>query len=517
MTEFSVILLARSTEAKLLRRNLPSWCTLKPSEIIIGLDKPAAKECIDVANEIASQYSTNVKVIEIDRNPEYKMHQAWARRKCFREAKHDIIFTGDADLSVFPSCLRALDLIGKNNIGLVSLMKVRSQKSFGGIVRNLINGAIKKYQERRGHLDQRGYFTGLYCIYRPYWLDSEDEDSIKKMPHPYDSPLLIDSQGGYLGEDTHLHNHMKKKHQCVYLSDIGAMDLRPGLEQRTQIQTKMGMMLAYEGKHPITVFGMSVIDLRFHIMGSYVRQLKKIHKQNITTQQIYRIIISGLISIGLRLASKKEINLKSALSLYRHEFPVSTRLTKFKGRLFVDIGANKGYYTILLRNNFERIICFEPATSFTSLIQNIEEFGIASKVRAEKLAISEHDGEICFYLARKENANDISVTKEQLISNYNILDKIEHQLVKTEKVKGISLASYLKDEQSIDLIKVDVVGSEWQVLEGAIPIIDRVRSWLVELYVPNRSTEMQEWFGRYGYQTELLTRGPRSCHILAFR
>lgn len=94
MTDFSVVLPMRGTELPLLKRNLPSWCMLKPSEILIGLDKPAQKKCIDVAKEIASRYNVNLRIIEIEPNSEYKMHQAWARRKCFREAKNDIILTG---------------------------------------------------------------------------------------------------------------------------------------------------------------------------------------------------------------------------------------------------------------------------------------------------------------------------------------------------------------------------------------------------------------------------------------
>jgi len=522
MTDFSVVLPMRSTEIGLLKRNLPSWCILKPSEIILGLDKPVSQECIEVANDIASSYNVNIRIIEIEQNPEYKMHQAWARRKCFREAKNDIIFTGDTDLYVYPACLKALDIVGQGNTGLVSLMKKRNVRSIGGITKNFIDGRIKAYQQKRGVVKegQQAYFTGLYCIYRPYWLDSEDESSIKNMPHPYDAPLLMDSWGGYRGEDTHLHDEMKKKYRCVYLPDIGAEDMRPGLEERKQIQTKIGMKFAYIGINPINVFKHCVFNLRFHVFGGYVKQLNELVGYN-TTALVYRIVVYWILSVGLRSLLKQGIReIKSILKLYlrlrRHEFPVSIALMKITGKLFIDIGANKGYYSLLLRNNFERIICFEPAAMFDDLIKNIGMFNAGSRIHAEKIAISNRDGDGILYLAKCMQYN-MAVAEQQLVADPSIVSGSKGDLISTEKVKKTSLATYFRDEQLIDLIKVDVGGSEWEVLDGAIPIIDRTRTWLVELYSPNRVEEMREWFARYGYTTKILTYSSRTCHILASR
>lgn len=522
MTDFSVVLPMRGTEVKLLKRNLLSWCLLKPSEIILGLDNPAPKKCVDVANEVASRYNIHLRIIEIEQNPEYKMHQAWARRKCFREAKNDIIFTGDTDLYVYPACLKALEIIGKDNVGLVSLMKKRNVRSIGGITKNLINARVKAYQRKRGLIkeNEQAYFTGLYCIYRPYWLDSEDESSIKNMLHPYDAPLLMNSWGGYRGEDTHLHDHMKKKYRCIYLPDIGAEDQRPGLEERKQIQTKIGMKFAYEGINPINVFKHCVFNLRFHVFSGYIKQLNELVGNNVTSL-VYRIIVYWILSIGFRSLLKQGITeRKSILELYmklrRHEFPVSIALMEIRGKLFIDIGANKGYYSLLLRNNFERIICFEPAASFDDLIKNIGMFNAESKIRAEKIAISNLDGEDILYLAKCVNYN-MAVAEQQFVASPSIVSHTDGELTGTEKVTKISLATYFRDEQLIDLIKVDVGGSEWEVIDGAIPIIDRIRTWLVELYSPNRVEEMQERFTRYGYTTKVLTYNSRTCHILASR
>jgi FkbM family methyltransferase len=552
MTDFSVVLPMRDTELRLLKRNLPSWCLLKPSEILLGLDQPASQKCVSLAKEIASRYDVNLRIIEIERNPEYKMYQAWARRKCFREAEHDIILTGDIDLYVYPACIKAVELVGKGNVGLVSLSKLRNQRSFSGILRNFIHNRVRESRRRKGLLkENRSYFTGLYCIYRPYWLDSEDEVSIKNMLHPYDAPLLVDSWGGYRGEDTHLRDHMIKKYQCVYLADIGAEDLRPGLEERKQIQSKIGMMFAHEGRSPVSVLNHALFNLRFHVYKSYMKQLRKTYGDSIIFKITKILAIYGNFLIldsllrylpprlffryiigkkAARLANwmpneQSIVNkymeylwLKTLLRTYKHELHVSITLKRIRGSLFVDVGANRGYYSLLLRNNFERVIAFEPAAAiYQDLAENIKLFvGRETRISAEKVAVSNIDSECELYLVKNQQSNKF-VTDEQLIAHPSIINHSEGNVLQREKVTKISLSTYLKEEQVIDLIKVDVGGSEWEVLDGAVPIIDRIKTWLVELYSPTRYEEMQEWFARYGYKTRLLSYSAMTCHVLATR
>jgi FkbM family methyltransferase len=251
------------------------------------------------------------------------------------------------------------------------------------------------------------------------------------------------------------------------------------------------------------------------VFRSYVKQLKEIHGDSISSQ-VYQTVIVGIFSVAVRIALKKELTLNSILALHMQEFPISILLMKEKGRLFIDIGANRGYYALLLRNNFDRIVCFEPAASFDDLITNIAAFRAESKIRAEKIAISNSDGNAVLHLALYSQFN-ASVAAEQLVANSEVARYGEGQLLGTETVKKTTLAKYFKNEQFIDLIKVDVGGSEWEVLEGAIPIIDRIGAWVVELYSADRLEEMREWFAHYRYRTRLLSHGAKTCHIIASR
>jgi len=50
------------------------------------------------------------------------------------------------------------------------------------------------------------------------------------------------------------------------------------------------------------------------------------------------------------------------------------------------------------------------------------------------------------------------------------------------------------------LVKVDVEGAEWLVLEGAKGMMNRIRSWLIELHDPIRKREIERRMAQHGYQ-----------------
>lgn len=539
--KFSVVLPVRNTELDLLKRNLSSWCKLDPDEMIICLDKPADKSCVDVATRMASEHNVNLRILEIEKNSDYVMHQAWVRRKGFLEAENDIILTGDIDLYVYPTCLKAIELVGENNVGLVSLSKLRNTHNFSGWLRNKLFNLAVWYAKKVGYtMAGQAYFTGLYCIYRPYWLDSEDEKSIKSMPHPYYAPITMDSWGGYRGEDTHLRDFMIKKHKCLYLPDIGAEDLRPGLEERKEIQTRMGLQFAYEGRSPGRVLMHSIIHLRPYVFLAYVKQLNEIYGAKVNGQilrsiiyQLYLILSRILRSYQITgskveeessitrtgkfsLIPGEEESLEDLLQTYKHEFPVSITMKRIRGDLFVDIGANKGYYSLLLRNNFRRIIAFEPAkSSYEELINNITRFQATDKIAPIKKAVSDRDGQRILYLTRYGKYHGF--VAEQLVADSGIAEKGGGEVVESQEVDTVSLGSYFANEKLIDLVKVDVEGAEWDVLKGAEPIISKIKRWIIELHDLGRRKELETWFKERGYDTKLLQYTLTTCHIFAWR
>lgn len=192
----------------------------------------------------------------------------------------------------------------------------------------------------------------------------------------------------------------------------------------------------------------------------------------------------------MKKVSLSKLKKKLAVLFAIHEKPVSSFLKSVRGNVFVDVGANYGYYSMLLRGNFEKIYAFEPIPSiFKELERNLEKFDDAECIRK---AVSNVDGQ----------SVKLSYHGSQGFA------------------ETVTLASFFLG-MKIDLVKVDVEGGEWEVLEGAESILDRIKSWVVELHDPSRKGELEKWFVSRGYSVRWLDfgfRGSRTAnHIYAWR
>ncbi len=530
-SEFSIVLPVANRDKHLLPKTLPSWLALGSDDVILCLDKPAPIEIKKTIMRIVDKHqaSERVTLLELERDPEWEFHQAYVRRRGFLQAKHDKILTGDTDLRVYPACLKAVELVGRDDVGLVSLQKLRT--GFTSYLRTFLLTIRRAYLKASGSPKaSKYYFTGLYCIWRPFWIDSEKEEDAKKLKHPFFAPLITGPWGGYVGEDTLVRDSMEKKHRVLYLPQIGAHDLQTGLEERKEIQLKIGASFAYKMRSPPFVLGHSVIHLRPHVLGSYIRHVAQACGgiETAGTQVLRSLLVSvayGVFQAVLRvLYGRKKIHVSTEdmsrgisrvslsllLNMRRHEFPVSVALKKLTGDLFVDVGANVGYYSLLLGNNFNRVVAFEPGHSFYLLKRNIRLLN-AKNIIPVNFAVTNYDGTAVSHLARYGPYHQF-VTTEQLTLCPDVI-RGAGAIVGFTTVGCVSLASFFKLEPRIDLVKVDVEGGEWLVLEGAGPILEKIDRWLVELHSLERRGELQAWFASRGYRTKWLSFGEATAHL----
>ena len=85
-----------------------------------------------------------------------------------------------------------------------------------------------------------------------------------------------------------------------------------------------------------------------------------------------------------------DLKKRIAVLLSIHERPVSSFLKSIQGNLFVDLGANYGYYSLLLHNNFRKTYAFEPIQPlFDELKLNLSKF---EDVLCINKAVSNTDG-----------------------------------------------------------------------------------------------------------------------------
>jgi hypothetical protein len=263
---FSVVVPIAERDAELVPRTLPSWLSLGSPDVVICVDEPASRELLGAIEGVVGG-DGRVRVIRIPANPAWRFRHAFTRREGFRAAEFDRILTGDIDIVVNVSCLRAVEMVGVDGVGLVSLGKRRGGGTLGELVRN----SSKRFARL---MRNRTFFTGLYALYRPYWLDSEDQDQLRGVQHPHaqDAPT---AGAIYLGEDVILRNAMLAKHKVVYLPDVGGTDLRISLEDRAPIQAKTGLRYYADGKPMGYVLAQSLMYGRGTLMGTYADRLSQ--------------------------------------------------------------------------------------------------------------------------------------------------------------------------------------------------------------------------------------------------
>jgi len=269
--DFSIVVPVKD-EVGLIPTTLPSYYAVNPSEVIICTDKPTPRKVRRVVQKVAVACDALdiTRIVEVERDPEYRYHQAWVRRTGFRKAKYDRILTVDADLVINKKVLKAVELVGKDNIGLVSCSKKYPYKGIQKIWRMITQKMVNLVYPIR--------FTGLYAIWRPYWLDSEDE-GIKRLRSP---KKIMDGsfEEVVFGEDVYLHNCLVKKHKSVYLRDFGAVCLTADAQDKPYVQFQIGRYFASRNYNIFQIMAKSVLYLRFHVMLGWLYEKRKIKNAN---------------------------------------------------------------------------------------------------------------------------------------------------------------------------------------------------------------------------------------------
>ncbi|MDP3941909.1 MAG: FkbM family methyltransferase [bacterium] len=131
-----------------------------------------------------------------------------------------------------------------------------------------------------------------------------------------------------------------------------------------------------------------------------------------------------------------------------------------KGDIILDIGAHIGYYTLIaarIVGSNGRVYAFEPdPKNFSLLKKNVEENRYKNVVLINK-AVSDTDGDLKLFLASK-NTGDHRIYKPK-------------ERRKSVKIQSITLDNFFKNNYRVDLIKLDIQGSEVRAIKGGQKII----------------------------------------------
>lgn len=214
-------------------------------EVLLCIDKENSDHLVSKLESLYDSIKTDyadaslLKILEVEKKDDYSFQQAWVRRKGFLEARNDVILTGDIDLYINRCVQKAVNIVGKDNIGLASVQKFPLQSNLKGSL-STIWRLVYQVLIRSIYF---GVFTGLYAVYRPYWLETEDE-RIKSLQNVKYAGI----KGSLLGEDTYLRDCMQRKYKCVYLRCVGAIDFGIALHDNAHMQFAMGRLYFHQQK-----------------------------------------------------------------------------------------------------------------------------------------------------------------------------------------------------------------------------------------------------------------------------
>jgi FkbM family methyltransferase len=147
----------------------------------------------------------------------------------------------------------------------------------------------------------------------------------------------------------------------------------------------------------------------------------------------------------------------------------------------VDVGANIGYFTLLMANRVGpqgKVIAFEPlAENFRILKENIKMNGHTNVV-----------AENCALMSRTERIELRSATPGAITWVASV--KIDqNSAVESQSVEAVTLDEYVQEKgiAKVDFLKIDVEGAEASVLEGATNVLNRDKPiLLIEMHELSR-------------------------------
>ena len=142
------------------------------------------------------------------------------------------------------------------------------------------------------------------------------------------------------------------------------------------------------------------------------------------------------------------------------------------GQCVLDIGANHGIYALVAAQRVGphgRIVAFEPNAQLCDLLRaSVSVNGLANIVEVVQCAVGDTDGEATLEFDEHWAAHG------QIRPHIEAPATVRGMAARSERVRCIALDSFFADvARPVDLVKMDVEGSEGLVLDGMKRLIER--------------------------------------------
>jgi FkbM family methyltransferase len=227
------------------------------------------------------------------------------------------------------------------------------------------------------------------------------------------------------------------------------------------------------------------------------RQIFADWRDNVLGEQLH----SGVTPYGFRMVVRNNSANRAMLDgVFEPEETASLLRYLPQTNVFVDVGANVGYYTCLALKHGKHVIAVEPQSqNLHCLYASLEANNWTDRAEVFPVGLGTQPGVSILYGASGASAS--------LVRNWAKYDPRYRQTIPLSTL-DIVLADRFPNRGVF--IKIDVEGYEYQVLQGSSRSLDRVPRpiWLVEIffdeYHPSGMNpsfrDTFEWFWKYGYE-----------------
>lgn len=222
----------------------------------------------------------------------------------------------------------------------------------------------------------------------------------------------------------------------------------------------------------LAVSGASWVTRHCHSLPGRWRLLRWLDER----EAAFARLTTKTVSIGAGLRMCVDPGDENGRWVYVHGLERGERITRQFVRLLrpgdhaIDVGANLGYFTLVaahLVGPAGSVRAFEPSPTIFPRLQANVRLNPKLNVRVYQAAVTDRRGQVTFYSAPADR------------SGYSSLRHLGGDVAGVATVAAVALDDLLAELPPTRLVKIDVEGAEWLVLQGMRRLLKRDRPYLI--------------------------------------